>query len=98
MNRLPPNSEEHPNWKDRNNGGFFGLIFNARIRLGLHRDSEYSVYHELAGKKPELSVVRTSDWRTVASISQGEAEKMDADGKLDEWIESEMAIDILKSS
>lgn len=97
MHRLPPNSEEHPNWKDRNNGGFIGLIYKARIRIGLHGDSEYSIYHEHIGN-PKLSVCRLSDWRTVASMSQEEAEKMDADGKLDEWIESEIAIDLLKSS
>lgn len=97
MNRLPPNSKEHPNWKDRNNGGFFGMIYNTRVRLGLHGDSEYSVYHEYTGEA-KLAVVRMYDWRTVASMSQEEAEKMDADGKLDEWIESEIAIDLLKSS
>lgn len=101
MKKLPPNSKEHPSngvlgaIRKNELGGMPWLVHAARVQAGLIAESDYNIYHE---SDRFFDVWREREWVRVARLTAEEAIQKDRAGSLIEWVESEIAIDILRGS
>lgn len=101
MKKLSPNSDKHPSSsvlgaiRKNELGGMPWLVHAARIQTGLISESDYNIYHE---SDRFFEVWREQDWVRVARLTAEEALQKDRVGSLIEWVESEIAIDILRGS
>lgn len=101
MKKLPPNSDKHPSnnilgaIRKNEFGGMPWLVHTARVQTGLTAESDYNIYHEA---DRFFEVWRERDWFMVSRLSAKEAIQKDRAGTLVEWVEPEIAIDILRGS
>lgn len=98
MQRMKPCDPKHPSFHEKDGLAFGeGSRFTHQIRWesGLTIESNYNLYHNSEGV---FEVCRELPWATIASLPMQKAVRMHAKGELIPWIESEIAIDMLKES